>query len=384
MYLEDLETELKGKNINFIAMAITPYHAIGISAAIGYLESTGVELNGYILMTSHPDTGRVLNSLHFNTGKQSIKCINFEYSFNEKKNIVQKAQIKLNQLLITRKNKRGNPLYFVWTEVLNNILYVIQQVYPNRDLVFIKIDDGAASYLSPFERRLSYLLYASGNNKARRIKSYAKAFGYSSITTICENGLQKKRQLINANVFIKTKSASKDALERNQLFSWYYNNAFKPIDVDYQICELFQDAIVINSQGLGEFKVTDGRVDFECFQKLATYLNSKYRVILKPHPREKELDKYYKLGWEVIKTDISQEVILARSRPKCIISFFSSTLLNAKGIFEVPVISLARILLDEEITSTFRNELERYIRMYTGVVLFPSNFEEINNTIDTL
>ena len=158
MYLEDLEAELKGKNINFIAMAITPYHAIGINAAIGYLESIGVELNGYILMTSHPDTGRVLNSLHFNTGKQSIKYINFEYSFNEKKNIAQKARIKLNQLLITRKRKRGNPLYFVWTEVLNNILHVIQQVYPNRDLVFIKIDDGAASYLSSFECRLSYLL----------------------------------------------------------------------------------------------------------------------------------------------------------------------------------------------------------------------------------
>jgi len=38
-------------------------------------------------------------------------------------------------------------------------LHVIWQSRPEDNLVFIKIDDGAASYLSPFECRLSYFLY---------------------------------------------------------------------------------------------------------------------------------------------------------------------------------------------------------------------------------
>ena len=383
MYLDDLELELRGKDINFIAMAITPYHATGVNAAIRYLKSLGIQLNGYILMTAHPDTGRVLNSEHFYT-EENIKCVDFDYSFQSKNDKKRKIIAKLNQIIISRKSKKGKPIYFVWTEVLNNCLSVIQQVYPDKDLVFIKIDDGAASYLNPYECRLSYLMYAAGNNKARRFMSYFKAFGYSLATGFCEKGLQKKKHFINANVFVKLRRGDKVSLERNTLFSEFYCDAFNQIEVDKDIYELFQDAVVINSQGLGEFKVTDGKVDFDCLKKLASCFDSKYEVVLKPHPREKELDKYTDLGWKVVKTGISQEVILARSKPKCIISIFSSTLLNARGIFDVPVISLAKILLNESITDTFRIELERYIDMYIDVVMFPASFEELTKIIEAL
>ena len=152
MYLDELSIIFCNYHCNFLAMAITPYQAVGVNAAISYLESIGVEINGYILMTSHPETGRTLDESYFRTGNHKIKCIDFEYSFKDR-NIIKQIKSRINQFIICRNKSKGIPFYFVWTEILNNILSVIKENAPLQDLVFIKIDDGAASYLSPYECR---------------------------------------------------------------------------------------------------------------------------------------------------------------------------------------------------------------------------------------
>ncbi len=58
MYIEDVEELLKNdEHCNFLAMVITPYHAVGVEAAVLYLQSIGVEAKGYVLLTAHPSTG---------------------------------------------------------------------------------------------------------------------------------------------------------------------------------------------------------------------------------------------------------------------------------------------------------------------------------------
>lgn len=381
MYLDDLSLILNDKKCNFLAMAITPYQAVGVNAAISYLRQRGVEIQGYILMTSHPDTGRVLDSSLFLVDKQKIKCVEFDYEY-KKENLIKKIATRIDQLTICRVKKNGVPFYFVWTEILNNALYAIRESSFNYDLHFIKIDDGAASYLEPFECRRSYLLYAAGDNKLKRINANVKAWGYSIITKYCENGLKNRNRMINANIFVR--DMKRDQLIRNTLFSTHYADVFSKVELNKETYEQFNQAVVVNSQGLGEFGITDGVIDYKCLETLANMLNKNYKVVIKPHPREKEIDKYMKLGWIVVDNTVAQEVILSNSKPKCLISFFSSTLLNAKGLFNIPVISLAKILLNEEISDTFRHELVRYIDMYKDIVLFPDSYNELELIIKQL
>ena len=103
MYLDELSIIFCNYHCNFLAMAITPYQAVGVNAAISYLESIGVEINGYILMTSHPETGRTLDESYFRTGNHKIKCIDFEYSFKDR-NIIKQIKSRINQFIIVHHN----------------------------------------------------------------------------------------------------------------------------------------------------------------------------------------------------------------------------------------------------------------------------------------
>ena len=387
MYIEDVIRILKTDyDCNFLAMAITPYHAVGVDAAIMCLKEMGITPKGYVLMVSHPNSGRVINKSYFSMHLLSIEHIDFEYKFKNKKTLIEQTKVKFDELHISIKkdNKKGRKIYFVWTEIANNLLHVIWQSRPEDNLVFIKIDDGAASYLSPFECRLSYFLYEAKTNIFKQFKGYIKAGLYAISTNICQNALLKKGYFINANVFLSRSKYTDNSLKRNDIIVQHYVQAFKNIDTGSADFSDFGNAIIINSQGLVESNVTNGNVDYEAYRKLSLLLKKLgENVILKPHPREQNLDKYNELGWKVASAKVSQEVILAKltCKPKCIISIFSSTLLNAKGLFDIPVMSLARILLQEKISERFRLELERYIRMYDGIVFFPTDYNEIKEMI---
>ena len=212
---------------------------------------------------------------------------------------------------------------------------------------------------------------------------------FSFLTNIFAIALKKSSRYTNANIFLRQKDGKKYKLKRNEMISGYYSQAFQDLDANIDDVKKIENAIVINSQGLGEFGISDGKTDFQAFEKVAELLaDSKERIVLKPHPREKEINKYINLGWDVLKTRVSQEVLIAKTniRPKCIISIYSSTLLNAYGLYNVPVISLAKILLRERLSNTLRNQLMRYVDMYEGIVLFPSNYDEllsiINKTVE--
>lgn len=375
-------------SVNFIGMAITPLQATGIDAVISYLRNNGVKPKGYILMAAHPGTGRILNKKNFSTNYNDIKFVDFDCEFYNKQGFMEQLQVKIHGLLYTKRNKNGKAIYLVWTEVFTNLMYVLSESQPESNITFIQIDDGAASYINDFHLRLSNLQLGGTNNARKIVVQYLKAGIYSILSQLMRKNLKQKNKYITATIFTKKIDEKKIKLEQNQIIVPYYVEAFKQQKFMNSEMLKYENAIVVNTQCLSEGHITNGIVDLEVYQLFTEAIKGlKNKIILKPHPREKDTEKYQRLGWELVNDkSLTQESILAclENKPKCIISIYSSTLLNARGLFGIPAISLAKLMLRKQISKSLRIELNRYIKMYNSVIYFPSTELELRNIIKNI
>ena len=145
--------------------------------------------------------------------------------------------------------------------------------------------------------------------------------------------------------------------------------------------------MLFNTQCLFENKMSDGKTDLELYRLVSECTKSLgLKVALKPHPRELDLKKYSDFNIDIIPANISQEALLANTtdKPACVISIFSSTLLNAYGIFDIPVISLAKIFIKMGVSSTVEAQLNDYIKRYEKNFIFPETVDELKKELEKI
>ena len=262
-------------------------------------------------------------------------------------------------------------------------MYAIHKALPYKQCAIIKIDDGAGSYMSSTYLKYSYLQYEYPYPIA-----FAKALIYGYVTNKNKKIFEHKNAYIDANIFKFSKHKGKNKYEANKEFAPFYNEVFRKSCQIEDNLSIFEDAIVINTQPLKEMGITDGIIDYQLYSQLNSILKkSDRRIVLKPHPREQEIEKYRNLGWVIYnKKGMSQEGIFAviREKPFCLISLYSSTLLNAYGLSNLPVISLARIMLQMKISKALKKELKEYIKNYNSIVYFPASLDELSKYLDYL
>lgn len=385
-YKEDLlELINNNRECNFIACGITGLHSIGINATIHWMHEEGMVLNGYILMQAHSVTGRVLKADDFNLHSANIKCINYvhEYKYKSKRSISGRLLALKHSL-----KKTSKKLFILLTEIDYSWYEMFSRVNEQYTLFFVRIDDGGRSYANIFADTFQYEMYINPKTLQNKIFFYIKIKIICLFNIVLEKIAVKNDNYLDNRIFsnIKGKNYS---FKINKRMIPYYQSAFKNsiYDVSNTLIEKLENSILINSQCLEENKITNGILDFEIYSRVAELAyDLSIPVVFKPHPRELNIEKYKKLKVYLISENVSQEILLAKLtyKPKCIISIFSSTLLNAYGIFQIPAISLAKIVLKEDINQTFRKQLLDYIVQYDNIFYFPENFQDLKEILEKL
>lgn len=380
-FIDDLKCMLNNKACNFIAFAITPLQSHGVDAAIYYLREKGIDPNGYIYILPHVTTGRCLNKDSFVSISQTIKVVNGcnKFSYNRTKKEIFTERVALLKYF---SNKERKTIYVIWTEVLPSVLSIVLQLGYN--CIFIIIDDGSGSYTNSFLNGFQTAILCENHSKiSTKIKTAFRELINRLFISLMTRKLKKKGQLTDFCIFVYKKRY----FEKNELAVRYYKRALKrqlKMETPIEFKE-FSKSILINTQCLFESNMTNGIVDLELY-KDAVKIVKKYneKILVKPHPREMNIRKYEDIGCDLIKEmEYSQEVILSnlKEMPLCIISVFSSTLLNATGLFGVPAISLAKLMLRKNISKNMVGVLKKYIRQYDNIILFPDSWEELENLI---
>lgn len=374
------------KHISFIAYGVTLLHAVGIDASYDYFTNKTKKdnLNGVILIGSHPVTGRALNKDSF------VSCKNCYFIDYSREKTSKAIKDRIDAFVYISKNLRNQETIFVLDEEVKYEWFLfLKKNKTDRRVIYVLYDDGGGSYAKVFWDRLHLTLNA--NNVSRFGMKYIKYFIKILLRVMyircVERILKKHGCLLDLRIF----KYSKGKLERNTDISNEYISQFRIRGINQRkngwAC--FENAVIINSQCLVENGITDGVIDLEIYKRVVQVLEEfKLKITIKTHPREQNPEKYLFSNKTTVFQDstVSQETIISccNCPPICVLSIFSSTLLNAKGLFDIPSISLAKIALKYNITSVFRKQLSDFIKQYSAILYFPDSYEDLKQLVHSI
>lgn len=250
----------------------------------------------------------------------------------------------------------------------------IKETYPNYKIIFVLLEEGIGLYIRDRKR-----WFGRGGEKLTGIRKLVRGSkniirswrtNENVIKTLESYGRIKKFYLFDKEG---------DSLKRNEdvCRAFYHVYEDSKIKLDYQ--DYYLGKVLINTQPFCE--EIGSNADINCLKQVIKMLNSKgIGVVIKPHPREKDLSRYQILDAEidVSHKGISQETVLAnsKSKPIAILGFFSTTLITANVFFDVPAICLGRLLDLKEIGG-FSEDINQFIRMFSSVLNVPEDSDDL-------
>lgn len=367
-------------DVNFLAAAITPWHALGIDATILHLTEQGIALKGYIMMVAHNVTGSAINETNFHmTQKADIQIIYMKEKTEKrtfKEKLVRKAE-KYRYYLGAERSQSNEVLY--WVTPLKPSYELIPRMAKaiSRKIQFFIADEGLGSYVTS-KTGWCKRSFLEGNIKAG-IKSIWTIFFRE---TFFLHRLNRRKQvkyyqllLRDKNKWIINETAVKD-------YRAILTMQKRPADQ-----KEYENKILINGEMLYESGLLTDNADVELYQQICKYAEQyQIPVILKPHPREnKAAVRYAKLPCDMeSKGKAAQEVILATSstRPLCIVGIVSTTLVTAKVLFGIDAISL-NYLIDRKALKDCAF-FKRFNKTFDNLLYLPKTMEELNENLEEI
>jgi len=281
--------------------------------------------------------------------------------------------------ICSKKGTHINCIYPDNSTIYVKDLYRFQKASRADCLKLVIIEEGIGMYIRDEKRWLERGIESASGIKKTVYKILSPIWFKYSTKKILEM-YSKNGNLQRYNLFLDTK----DGLVPNKDYCKAFASVFSERAERYCNCVDYSNTIIINSQPMfEELKIDD---DIECYKRIKEICNIKnIRLIIKPHPREKHLERY--LGFEVDTENrgISQEILIAKSntKPLAIIGLFSTTLVTGNIFYDIPAICVGKII-DRGKLVGFGNDIDNFINAFHNTINVPENYEDINVLIEQL
>lgn len=349
------------QSIDYIGMAITPFHARGINA---------------VTLKHNFDRGLFIIKPHISDGylldKDDIYGALFGdvqvYFWDELLNDDALSWINLNlsAILTAFRQKRFPEEYdkFIISPLEPDIqlLPIARQIWKNSVPGFVTVDEGFGTYL---RRR-----------KLRKINRYERFdnFGLQSVfrqlmieTMGRPFNLIKNRQLRAYNVDqfnIFEKDNSHLSVNKN-IAMWYKKSFQQQTHFDKKY-----DCIIV-TQPLSEQGHLENEDELMIIEAIVNHLSAD-KVGIKPHPRERD-GKYTTLSnkfdsVEILSKSKPVEDIYLSSAPDRVIGFTSTSLLTATAIFDLPAYTVAPMLKEFVPKEVFEGYIQIFLTLTEGLL----------------
>ena len=394
--LDHIAQKMNESDIDFIIKVGSYWQAIGADAFIYELSKKKENQipKGIIII--------VPQSLGFTLNESFFSCVKYsdvQFHFLDEKPgsfiivIKQIFKFLLSIKNINHNRKENKKIYF--GSVLNIDLNLIS-LFINKNLsfkyhpAFFLIESGIGTY-NPrkiWKNIISGYVLRNYNklNKRNRLKLYIKLKSSFIITDLIENTLFK---LVNTKkMFLFDKKD--DVLFPNPVNIQLYKNVLKKRNdfINLEKEDIF--AILVTAPDIEEGRIgSDEELKF--LEKVISLVISKnLNLAIKPHPKE-SLDKYeYFLSkfsvnkFKIISKGIPVEDLFLQYNIQCIIGYSSTALVNARVLYDIPVISLIDI-------KNYNKEsyMEKYRVIFKKlteniIITYPDGWEDLEKKIENL
>lgn len=356
------------KSIDYVALVTSSWHFLSAISTIKWLKDKKGVRRGLVLVFEHPTDGCIIepdlvNSKWFD----DLEVYNFKFGAlatqSEIKHYLQKHQ------------KEGREFYIL-RPVMPKLEFSVMLYNENvrKNIVHIVIEEGLATYMRDwkgwlFEDLHTCDMIAAWNQISMRTwkKYYSEAM------------LFRRGELIQNTLFVKKGNNFVKNRRAIIYFKWVLQKT-KNI-YDCKAYENYQGSVIVCTQTYGEQKRILDNADMHELEHLVKKLKEAgNQVIIKPHPREKNIEKYIKLGCEVdTQNSVPLESILASLdiKPRCIVGITTTTLITAKLFWDIPAISMARLINHDSYAKEIVGEIDNFCRIFGRVIQIPDNYQKI-------
>jgi len=373
---------MDSQGADFLAFAVTPWHAHNLDAAIAKLKKERNIQRGIILI-SPSDAGNVLISeAEFNsTSIVEIEFRLFEETHREaRENIVHKLNVMRSvfSLGLLKKDtfyliSSRKPYYAV-------LPYISSERY-TAGLVAITYDEGLAMYMRSEKK---WLIETFGDK--RKLSYFIHYFQRVLLQTIYEKRLRKCSRCWDWGFLKKIEDRHYEVNTEIQPFlvealeTYAVRKNIHPVNLGGKVLLLTQpyaeaDAINIDIERKVVKSVTD-------------VVSKLYPIVHKAHPRETLENKYEGLQFERLDelNGVSIETVLSisRSKPVAVIGYTSTALISLKMLWGIPAISLINIMGNIELSQAAKNDFEDFRNSFGNMVLVPNDLEDLAHELSSL
>lgn len=375
---EEIAEKIKDdKNLNCVAFARTPWHSTGVNASVNMLADRIGKVNA-VIAVQPKNEGSDETLLNIDDFKESDK-IRLSVFIDE-------GPIFANLLsgkIIQKYNYYHH--YFAKKDCTRTV-YVINPHRPARhflafaskklpDIRFINVicDEGLASYMrTPFNWAVEQ--FATTHSTKRFIRSLLTELPHR----VCDKSLKKYGRYIDFGLFTTEKSGK--TVKNNAAFP-YYQSIIEKEKQNGKNFSKYENAVLFNMQLYHKTGQLKNNADINLIKEICQRLKQNgISVIIKPHPRDTDISRYNDLGVYVENDySVSQEAILASltKKPKAVISFTSTSLLTSELFFGVMSISISKLIGNENLSSSLKNEFSHFQKTFGSYVKSPTTKEEL-------
>lgn len=360
----------KDKDVNGIAMVVSSWHYLNALATMEFLLQSGRIKKGIILARSHQQAGFIVDEKLWNADiDDRIERAVFHYRF-----LPGWKEVKgyLNERIANEKD-----------------FYILQPVEPRvsfaaelwrsglkRNYVHIVIDEGLGGYLRTAKGWMNERKVIDPLASVSRKDIFRKWQHQCYINVM----LKKRGQLLYNTFFMKKGKYLSVNLSCKKYLSNIFENASSLYDyADY--CK-YENKLVICTQPFHDLGQVDNNADIEIIEQICKEAKrANIGVIIKPHPRETDMEKYSIIaGAEVDANNlIPLEIIVAglKRKPKAIIGITTTTLVTAGILWGINTISIVDIIKKENFHDEVMEDIDNFPRLFSQYVKVPKKMDDL-------
>lgn len=349
----EIEGRLLEGNIDFIAHAISHWHALGVDAWIQSMYASKPDTRGAVFLLPHDKDGFILHPNDFESaGFENIIIRQWDNDVGDLQNWRQDIGIALRNLLSNINLEERKPLYIVGPMSIRvELLWLFRsrKVSTVYRPVFVLLDEGIGNYTSADVWQLAGRL----DNLLRSV-SYNQSLYYVSdffpyVRQVAQIHERQARNLfhIEQGQLCLNEGIAKDY--RNVMLQKYrrmFNKDFP--DLEHPLA-------VVVTQPWSEYKqLTMEREMLVVKQVLHELLELGFHVVIKPHPRELRgkyavLENSFHSGQvKVFDGQWPIEAIFTQmGRHDRVVGYTSTALITASSLFGIPSFTLCNRLMKE-------------------------------------
>lgn len=360
-------------DINFIACAITPWHAIGVNALLKRLQDKGVKINPLFIVIQSPNKEYLLGVSSFNFETEHVYSIDYSKKNSSKFNhITGPLHSVINFLKNSKLSKHQSEIYIAnpWYPDFTRANWILEY-NKNLKIKYCVFDEGVATYIPSSEPVLKAF---------KATKSYVKAFLFIYSFYIQNKFLyaliKKSSNFMNMNLFIK----SNKALILNEVAIKYYRKILNRSISPNTNIDNFSSTVLIGTMAFPRNCIYNNE-DLIFLKKLVGHIKAQgYTPVIKPHPRENDsLTHYADLNCRILDRSTALEMLFnSKFKPKAFISFSSTSLINAKLFYDINCMSIINLLNLENFHKTYKDEMTSFKKVFTDKIFFPNSINEIH------